>query len=232
MGVTPSILAGASTVTKTSARHELKLVSTLLKAGGADINSTAMSISTIRRQRKSNVEEKAMKIREGVKNLGHSKITNNDTFVVLHCDGKIIQYLCGDVEDRLAIAISVPNSVTGQFLASPAIPDGKGVSMANCLQATMEEYELLDKLEAVVFDTTASNTGKYHGCVARLEKKMGRALLWLACRHHVPELFIKHADIAVRGPTKGPEDKLFKTFKKKLPTHRRGAKRNLAMACT
>ena len=36
----PQLLAGVSTVTKTSARNELKLVSTLLKVGGVDINDT------------------------------------------------------------------------------------------------------------------------------------------------------------------------------------------------
>ena len=54
----PSILASTSTMTKTSSRHELNLVSTLLKAGGEDIDSTTMSISSIRRHRKSAVEKK------------------------------------------------------------------------------------------------------------------------------------------------------------------------------
>ena len=35
------IQANSRTTTRTSARHELKLVSTLLKAGGADINETS-----------------------------------------------------------------------------------------------------------------------------------------------------------------------------------------------
>lgn len=34
-----------------------------------------------------------------------------------------------------------------------------------------------------------------------------RSLLWLACRHHIPELFIKHANTAIRGPSKGPDEK-------------------------
>lgn len=38
------ILANTSTVTKISTQHELKLVSTLLKAGGADINSTNLNV--------------------------------------------------------------------------------------------------------------------------------------------------------------------------------------------
>ena len=206
----PAVLASVSTVTKTSTQHELKLVSTLLRAGGADITDTKLSISTIRRQRKSTVQSKANSMREKLKELHKS----DDLFIVLHCDGKIIQYLSGSTEDRLAIAISAPNSINGQFLASPVIEDGKGVTMANCLVQTLNTYELLDKVEAVVFDTTASNTGKWRGCVPIFERLVKRALLWLACRHHISELFIKHACAEIRGPTTGPDDVLFKLFKK------------------
>ena len=41
-------------------------------------------------------------------------------------------------------------------------------------------------------------------------------LLWLACRHHVSELCIKHAHEAVRGPSLGPDDPLFKRFKERF----------------
>ena len=58
----------------------------------------------------------------------------------------------------------------------------------------------------------------YVGSVTRYEKEIGKALLWLACRHHVPELHIKHAHEVVRGPSKGPEDQLFKRFRDVFPT--------------
>ena len=214
----PQLLAGVSTVTRTSARNELKLVSTLLKVGGVDINDTNLSISTIWRQRKSKVEADAASIRRKIKDLCKSDGygAGDYDFLVLHCDGKIIQYITGNTEDRLAIAISIPHAIPGQFLASPAIQNGKGDTMANCLAETLNEYGLLEKAEAVVFDTTASNTGVRQGCVFLFEKIIQRAVLWLACRHHTSELFIKHANIEVRGPTTGPDDVLFKLFKKKF----------------
>ena len=43
---------------------------------------------------------------------------------------------------------------------------------------------------------------------------LGRSALCLACRHHIPELHIKHANEVVRGPSDGPDDKIFKEFKK------------------
>ena len=41
---------------------------------------------------------------------------------------------------------------------------------------------------------------------------IGKSLLWLACRHHIPELHIKHASEVLRGPHRGPGDPLFKQF--------------------
>ena len=71
-------------------------------------------------------------------------------------------------------------------------------------------------MEAIVFDTTASNTGKWSGSITLFEGMLGRAMLWLACMHHIPELFIKYANTEVRGPSKGSDDQLFKAFKEKF----------------
>ena len=75
------------------------------------------------------------------------------------------------------------------------------------------EYGLISQMEAMVFDTTASNTGVYKGSGSIFEKMIKKPLLWIACRHHVPELHIKHASEVLRGPSKGPDDPLFKRFK-------------------
>ena len=113
----PTVLAATSTTTKTSNRNELKLVSTLFKAGGADINKASLSISTIHRQRKQKVMVDAKEIR-GAFSL-FKEFTN--TFLVVHFDGKIIQLMDGITEDRLAIALSSLCNLPGQFIASPAI---------------------------------------------------------------------------------------------------------------
>ena len=208
----PSVMAKTSVVTRTSGRHELKIMSTLIKSGGGDINDTNLSLSTIKRQRRSEISAAATSICKGV--MAYAVSETEHDFVVLHFDGKIIQYVSGDTEDRLAIGISVPNFMKGQFLASPAMPSGKGVSMANCVEETVRKFKLTPKIEALVFDTTASNTGVWKGATTRIEKMLGKAILWLACRHHIAELFIKHANIAVRGNSTAPEDPLFTKFRK------------------
>lgn len=206
----PSILAATMTTTKTSNRNELKIVSTLFKAGGADLNDASISFPTIHRHRKAKVQSDAKEIRETFSSF--KEFTN--TFLVLHFDGKIIQLFDGKTEDRLAIAVSSPCNLAGQFLASPAISDGTGDTMAKCVYKIVADFNLIETIQALVFDTTASNTGRWKGSSTLLEAMLDRPLLWLACRHHIPELFIKHANIAIRGESKGPEDSLFKEFKK------------------
>ena len=46
----PTLLASVSTTTKTSIHQELKIIATLLNAGGADINKASQSVSTVYRQ--------------------------------------------------------------------------------------------------------------------------------------------------------------------------------------
>ena len=202
-------MACASTVTKTSTRDELKLTATLLKAGGVELKDVTLSQPSIFRQRKSKVASKATEIKEKIKMFTKN---NEGMFLVCHWDGKIIKLITGKKEERLAIALSCPNEVPGQFLASPVVSDGKGITMAKAVFEIGTEYGLISQMEAMVFDTTASNTGIYKGSGSIFEKMVGKALLWLGCRHHIPELHIKHASEVLRGPSKGPDDPLFKRF--------------------
>ena len=191
-------------------------MSIIVKAGGGDIYDTNLSTTTIWRKRRSEVASSADHIREKVRKYAQS-VTNKETdFVILHFDGKIIQYVSGECDDRLAICMSVPNFIPGQYQASPVLPDGKGLSMANMLNNTVTKFELISKVEALVFDTTASNTGIWKGSSTHFEKMLGKSLLWLACRHHVPELFVKHANEEVRGKSTAPEDPLFSKFRKQF----------------
>ena len=48
-----------------------------------------------------------------------------------------------------------------------------------------------EDIVAFVFETTASNSGRVKGATVRLEKTLGRHILFLGCRHHVSELIVK-----------------------------------------
>ena len=120
--------------------------------------------------------------------------------------------MSGKTQDRLAVCISIPNENPGQFLASPEIVSRSGKNMADAVFKILEEMHLLDQVQAVVFDTTASNSGQWKGSVTLFEELVQHVLLWLACWHHIAELHIKHASEEVRGP----DDPLFRCFKEKF----------------
>lgn len=65
---------------------------------------------------------------------------------------------------------------------------------------------------ALVFDTTASNSGVHKGAANLMEESLGRKLFYLACRHHILELVgavwkLTFSEIL------GPDNKLFADFK-------------------
>ena len=74
----PTLLAQTPTTTKTSARNELKLMSTILIAGWADLSQAGCSVSTIRRQRKHAVISKAKEIREKIQNFKTMEVAKVD----------------------------------------------------------------------------------------------------------------------------------------------------------
>ena len=78
---------------------------------------------------------------------------------------------------------------------------------------SIDHYGIEDHIIGHCWDTTASNTGKNIGAAKLLDNALGRANLWFACRRHASERHIVHANEAVAGKTKSPEEELFKRFK-------------------
>ena len=165
----PTILADTCT-TKTSSRNKLKIVSTLFKAGGADMNEASLSVSTIRRQREAAVQSHAKELRSTFATF--KQFQDTFLFLVLHWDGEIIQLMDGKTEDRLAIAVSSPWNLSGQFIASPAIAEGTGDTMAKCVFKIMNDFELIES-------ATASNTGQWRRSATSTSR--AKTLLALAC---------------------------------------------------
>ena len=99
-----------------------------------------------------------------------------------------------------------------KMIGIPPIENSTGLSQMNSTVSMLDEWKVTDKIVGMGFDTTASNSGIRNGCCTLLEKRLNRALLWCACRHHTSELHIKHAWQALRGDRVGPEELLFKRF--------------------
>ena len=84
---------------------------------------------------------------------------------------------------------------------------------AEKVKEILDNWNLTEKIIALGFDTTSSNTGIRKGSCTILQQLLERQLLWLACRHHIPERIIAVSVITLFGETKGPDVPLFKTLK-------------------
>ena len=188
-----------------------QMTAKLIKLGGGNLKDVTLSKTCAKRHRKSELEIREADIKEEL-------LDNLPRCLGLHWDGKIIKYSLLTEEDRLCIKVSFPGSErSDQFLAAPLInpPDGK--TMALTIVKTLDNWDIqIDNIIAMCWDTTASNTGVHKGSATLFEKYIKKAILWLGCRHHIGEVPIRHVNIRVRGPTKGPTDPMFLALKKKM----------------
>ena len=80
----------------------------------------------------------------------------------------------------------------------------------------LEMLKLSDKVKALVFYTTLSNSKRKSGAAKRLEHMIERKLLFHGCWHHIDELVVGAVWKEVFGKTTtGPEHKLLNQFKSK-----------------
>lgn len=187
-----------------SIRGQVAMASALIRSGGGNLLDVSLSKSTGHRHRKKQREEKAREIFE-------EWMANKPKFVVVHWDSKMITKLNGQMNERVAILVSgKPHLEAPKLLGVPIISDSTGLSQKNAVVNLLSTWEVTDNVIGLVFDTTASNTGIHRGCATLLEQQLGRAVLWLACRHHFYELHIKHVWSAVIGDSNSPIEPLLK----------------------
>jgi len=134
--------------------------------------------------------------------------------VVVHWDTKIMENISGKFVDRLAvIAIGVNFQ---QLLGIPEVSAGTELEISSVVFYFLESWALLNKTQAFVFYTIASNTGRYNGACTLLENKLDRDIIFFDCRHHIFEIIL--ADILKKCKISlmtGPDIPLFKRFKAK-----------------
>ncbi|KAK3915674.1 tRNA uridine 5-carboxymethylaminomethyl modification enzyme 2, partial [Frankliniella fusca] len=78
-----------------------------------------------------------------------------------------------------------------QLLASRIIPGGSGKDIATEVLDQIESFKITEKVKCVCSDTTSTNTGCNNGAVKIIEDRLGRRLIYLACRHHALEIIPK-----------------------------------------
>lgn len=110
----------------------------------------------------------------------------------------------------MAILVSAGTNI--QLLGVAKSHSGTGANQANEICNLTDDWNLSERITAMGFDTTAANTGIRNGACALVEKKLGRDLLWLACRHHVSEILLTAASSTL-FPSKGPSVSIFVKFR-------------------
>ncbi|KAF2891613.1 hypothetical protein ILUMI_14560 [Ignelater luminosus] len=146
--------------------------------------------SSIRRARQQYREDTAINIQAEFEQL-------NVDFAVVHWDTKLLPSVTGiEKQDRLPVIVKT--LLTEQLLGVPLIPSSSDKEISNAVFNTLEKWGLVDQVQAFVFDTTSSNTGRFNGACTLLEMKLGRNILFLACRHHIFELVLLAAMSSVK----------------------------------
>ena len=74
------------------------------------------------------------------------------------------------------------------YLSHFSTEDGKGRTIAQKIFNTIANTELHDKLTVVGTDGTAAMTGKFNGCIRKLEELLNKPLQWVICLLHTNEL--------------------------------------------
>ncbi|KAG0711860.1 hypothetical protein GWK47_019706 [Chionoecetes opilio] len=165
--------------------------------------------STVRRHRRSAREKMAKEIK--------AEMTVNVPAVplIIHWNGKLVEGMAGE-----GIASDLPILVSGdgiqKLLMVPKLAAGTGVLTGQAVYDAAKEWDLVDNIIGMCFDTTVSNTGLKEGACVHIMKHVKRNLLHFACRHHVLELVVGAFTVCF-GPSSGPEIQLFKRFVKWWP---------------
>lgn len=131
--------------------------------------------------------------------------------MLLHFDAKLMLDLTGPSKvDRIAVLVSYNG--TTKFLGAPKINSGTGENIAEVVYQRLCQWNIIDQVKGVSFDTTSSNTGTKSGAVVLLEEKMNRKLMYFPCKHHINEISLRTVFETKLSSTTAPEVPSFKRF--------------------
>jgi hypothetical protein len=140
-------------------------------------------------------------------------------FATLHLDSKLMSTLSNAVVSEERLTVVVGNSQELKLLGVPSYKPGTdrkcGEIIADLTCGLLTSWNCADNIMNMTFDTTAANTGSVTATCVSIQLKLGRALLWSACRHHVGEVILTHVfqDLQIEV-SKSPEVTLFSRFRK------------------
>ena len=138
--------------------------------------------------------------------------------LALHWDGKLTKNCFGNKHETLSVLISGTSTYKeSKLLGVKRLEKASGKAQANAGYDLLEVWNLKQHVKALVFDTTASNTGWNNGAAKCLEKLLDQKLFYNACRHHIYEFIIGAVYSSLFGDSSAPDDVNFQCFRAEWP---------------
>lgn len=192
---------------KLSERDTVHLLNAVLESVNIDPADYVINRESVRKLRNMSREKVAKSIKENFLNMDLEAVT-------IHWDGKMLSNIDSSGSDSAVERLAVVVSASGieKLLAVPKLSSSTGAQMSSAVYNVLEEWNLLEIVQAFSFDTTASNTGRLQGACLLLERELKRDILYLGCRHHIAEIILS-AVFKTYFSSSGPDIALFKRFK-------------------
>lgn len=129
----------------------------------------------------------------------------------MHWDTKLLLALVGrNKVDRIAVLVS--GGGTTKFLGAPIIQSSSGENCAVVVHRLLSDFDILDRVKAMSFDTTSSNTGNKNGACLHMKDLFDLDLLHLPCRHHIYEVILRAIFELKLGKSSAPDVPVFERF--------------------
>ncbi|KAL4141736.1 hypothetical protein QTP88_004317 [Uroleucon formosanum] len=206
--ITPK-LAIALDRCKISNRDAVHILTATVEAFGIHVNDLILNRTSINRIRQRLRKDRTDQLR---KEFNTSEVGP----VVVHWDGKLLPDLTGkELVDRLPVIVSYKKFE--KLLNVPKLISGTGQNQAEAVFHALEEWGLIDHVQALCCNTTASNTGRLKGACIILEQLLERDILYFPCRHHIYEIILRSAFEVNFVVTSGPDIQIFKRFQQFWP---------------
>lgn len=130
------------------------------------------------------------------------KETLNKEKWCLHFDGK-------KINKKEVEVIVLKNAEREIKLAVLLLDDGKSLTIFKGIMDTIQKFNIESAVKMIVCDTTAVNTGRTSGVVARIQNFYKNKLMnppqYIGCQHHILDLILRHIlDEKFGGSTSSP----------------------------
>ncbi|XP_057328584.1 uncharacterized protein LOC130669614 [Microplitis mediator] len=199
--ITPELVAALDR-TQITDRQAMFIICATLDSLGLDVDDYCVSHSTIHNHRKKFRNIIAESIKEK---------SNFPKCLTLHWDGKLLSTNSSTSKvEKLPILVTGIN--TEMLLDAPILYESTGVEHAEMIHEVLLQWNVQDKIKALCSDTPSVNTGCMNGTCTLLTEKLGREVLYFACRHHTHEIMLRKVVETAWPATNSPNVPIFKRF--------------------